>query len=211
MKKILSIIIGGAIICAIAGYWFITYGPKISDSKKPRLSERITDVIVLKSGNDIRGKILKETPDSILIRNAAETAEIVVPKIQIASMRKATAGDLKAAKAELDNAEKEAKAASLYDVEREARLKAYYEQRNKMEAPASKGSGEPDLEEAIRAAKSRGEITTGMSYNDVIEVLGQPDSKKSEFEGNAVREQWFYKACKRIKKDTVSFYDGKVQ
>jgi len=214
MKKILGIIIVGAIIGAAAGYYFIAYRPKMVENKKLTSSENITDVIEMKSGSSIMGKILKEIPDSILIRNAAGTMEISVPRKQIVTVRKATADDLEAARIELENAEKAAKEAARYDKEREARLKAYYEERNKSEISSAqrlKTQGQSNLSEAIKTAKSKGQVIRGMSQSDVIEVYGQPDSKKSEFQGNASRERWFYTKCARIKTGTIDFYDGKVE
>lgn len=213
MKKILAIVISGIIICGAAGYYFIIYKPKVK-SDVLTSSGCITDVIELKSGSNIMGKILKETPESILIKNAAGTMEISVLRKQIATVRKATAEDFKAAQDELDNAQKAAKEAARYDREREARLKAYYEERNKSEISAAqrlRSQGQTNVDAAIRNAKSKGQIAKGMTQSDVLEVYGQPDSKKREFQGNATRERWYYTKCGRIKTGTVDFYDGKVE
>jgi len=214
MKKIIGIALAGVILCAAAGYYFIIYKPKIDKSKELLLSKSVIDVIEMKSGNNIRGRILKEGPDSILIRNAEGTVEILVLRTKIANVRKATAEDVKAARAEMDNAEKIAKEASRYDREREVRLKAYYEERNKREvsrAQRYKGQGQSGTDGAINDAKSKGQVIAGMSYSDVIEVMGQPDSKKAEFQGNAARERWFYNDCGRIKQSIIDFYNGKVE
>lgn len=209
MKKILGIIIGGVIICVIAGYYFIIHRPKVAENKKLTLSEYITDVIELKSRNNIIGKILKETAGSVLIRNAEGTMEISVLKKQIANIRKATVDDIKAVQDEIDRAPEAAKKALLFEKEREARLKVYYEERDKREiAAASRGQGQAGSVETVRNAKDRGQVISGMSENDVLEVYGSPDSKERDDKGNAERERWIYTG---LKEATVNFYKGKVE
>ncbi len=211
MKKISGIvIIGGLIVALLAGYYLVIYRPKLAEKKKLTSPDYITDVIEMKSGNNMMGKILKEAPGYVLIRNAAGTVEISVPRRQIRNIRKTTADDIKAVEDELAGAPEAARKAILFEKEREARLKEYYEERDKREiAAASKGKGRTGSVDAIRAAKESGKIVKGMTESDVIEVYGTPDSKERDVKGNAEREKWNY--CSGIKKATVNFYRGVVE
>lgn len=214
MKKIIGIVIIGVIICIIAGYYFMVHTPKIAKDKEVMLSKYITDVIKLKSGNNIMGKIIKETPDAVIIRTADGTMEISTLKKQIASMRKATPEDVKVAQDEIARSSKAAKDAARYEREREARLKDYYEKRNAREiAAASKGSSQSSTVDAIKEAKGKGQIVTGMNENDVLEILGQPDrverDDRDKAKGSSERMKWVYSTG--IKKSDITFYKGRVE
>ncbi len=214
MKKIAGVIIAGVVVCIIAGYYFIIYCPKADKNKELMLSECITDIIKLKSGNVIMGKVIKETSDSVLIRTADGTMEISTLKKQIASMRRATADDVKFARDEMARASKAAREAVRYERERAARLKEYYEKRNAREiAAASTGGSQSGSIDAIKDAKNKGQVVSGMNENDVIEILGQPDNierdDRNKARGSAERMKWCYSTG--VKKCGVTFYKGRVE
>ena len=205
MKKVILFLL---VVGIIAGYCFIKYKPGLSAHKRLLSPQDVTDVVELKSGKKIIGKILKESPDSIFIRYADGTTEAVFLKKLITNTRKATPEDLIIAQNEADKAQENVRESLRYTQERKAELDKFYEERYKKEvASHAKDSSQMKAAEAMTEARRSGKVCAGMSQSDVTAILGTPCVKKVNTGGNAPKEKWEYGGDDQ---QEVKFYDGKV-